>query len=68
MKDALNKLGIPVDGPQTEDLKLIALAPWCQVLITEERFERLNVQEAKDLGEAFTASLTAKILMRGGRK
>ena len=68
MKDALNKLGIPGDGPQMEDLKLIALAPWCQVLITEERFERLNVQEAKDLGEAFTASLTAKILMRGGRK
>ena len=68
MKEALHKLGIPSDGPQMEDLKLIALAPWCQVLITEERFERLNVQEAKDLGEAFTASLTAKILMRGGRK
>ena len=68
MKDALNKLGIPGDGPQMEDLKLIALAPWCQVLITEERFEKLTVQEAKDLGEAFTASLTAKILMRGGRK
>ena len=39
MKDALNKLGIPGDGPQMEDLKLIALAPWCQVLITEERLE-----------------------------
>ena len=68
MKEALNKLGIPSDGPQMEDLKLIALAPWCQVLITEERFEKLTVEEAKDLGEAFTASLTAKILMRGGRK
>ena len=68
MKEALNKLGIPSDGPQMEDLKLIALAPWCQVLITEERFEKLTVEEARDLGEAFTASLTAKILMRGGRK
>ena len=68
MKEALHKLGIPSDGPQMEDLKLIALAPWCQVLITEERFQKLTVQEAKDLGEAFTASLTAKILMRGGRK
>lgn len=68
MKEALNKLGIPSDGPQMEDLKLIALAPWCQVLITEERFQKITVQEAKDLGEAVTASLTAKILMRGGRK
>jgi DNA-binding transcriptional MerR regulator len=68
MREALNKLNIPSDGPPMEDLKLIALAPWCQVLLTDERFQKLTVQEARDLGDALTASLTAKILKRGGRR
>ena len=68
MKDALRKLNIPGDGPQMEDLKLIALAPWCQVLMTDERFQKLSVQEARDLGDALTASLTARIIKRGGRR
>ena len=68
MREALNKLNIPSDGPATEDLKLIALAPWCQVLLSDERFQKLTVQEARDLGDALTASLTAKILKRGGRR
>ena len=68
MREALNKLNIPSDGPAMEDLKLIALAPWCQVLLTDERFQKLTVQEARDLGDALTASLTAKILKRGGRR
>ena len=65
MREALSKLNISGDGPAIEDLKLIALAPWCKVLLTDERFLRLTVQEAKDLGNALTASLTAKILQRG---
>ena len=68
MREALNKLNIPSDGPPMEDLKLIALAPWCQVLLADERFQKLTVQEARDLGDALTASLTAKILKRGGRR
>ena len=68
MKDALRKLNIPGDGPKMEDLKLIALAPWCQILITDERFQELSVQEARDLGDALTASLTARIIKRGGRR
>ena len=51
-----------------EDLKLIALAPWCQILMTDERFQKLSVQEARDLGDALTASLTARIIKRGGRR
>ena len=50
-----------------EDLKLIALAPWCQIC-SEERLQKLTVQEARDLGDALTASLTEKILKRGGRR
>jgi len=68
MREALNKLNIPSDGPPVEDLKLIALAPWCQVLLADDRFQKLTVQEARDLGDALTASLTAKILNRGGRR
>ena len=68
MREALNKLSIPSEGPAMEDLKLIALAPWCQVLLTDERFQKLTVQEARDLGDALTASLTVKILKRGGRR
>ena len=68
MREALYKLNIPSDGPAMEDLKLIALAPWCQVLLTDDRFQKLTVQEARDLGDALTASLTAKILKRGGRR
>ena len=68
MREALNKLNIPSDGPPMEDLKLIALAPWCQVLLNDDRFQKLTVQEARDLGDALTASLTAKILKRGGRR
>ena len=68
MREALNKLNIPSEGPAMEDLKLIALAPWCQVLLTDERFQKLTVQEARDLGDALTASLTVKILKRGGRR
>ena len=47
MREALNKLNIPSDGPAMEDLKLIALAPWCQILLTEGRFQKLTVQEAR---------------------
>ena len=68
MKDALRRLDLPEDGPATEDFKLFALAPFCQVLITEERFQRLTVHEARELGEALTASLTAKILNKGGKR
>ena len=68
MREALNKLNISSDGPAMQDLKLIALAPWCQILLTDERFQKLTVQEARDLGDALTASLTAKILKRGGRR
>ena len=68
MKDALRRLDLPEDGPTTEDLKLFALAPFCQVLISEERFQRLSVQDARELGEALTASLTAKILNKGAKR
>ena len=68
MKEALRRFNLPDDGPATEDLKLIAIAPFCQVLITEERFQRLSVQEARELGDALTASLTAKILNKGGKR
>jgi len=68
MREALRRLNLPDDGPATQDLKLIAIAPFCQVLITEERFQRLSVQEARELGDALTASLTAKILNKGGKR
>jgi hypothetical protein len=57
MRDALRRLGLPEDGPAIEQLTLLAIAPWCQVLVESRRLTRLTIEEAEEIGRAVTASL-----------
>ena len=68
MRLALRKLGLPSDGPATEEIILLAIAPWFQVLMEKDRLKSLSLEEAEDLGKAVTASLTQNILKRGERR
>ena len=68
MKQALRKLGLSEDGPATEELTLLAIAPWFQILMEKRRMKSLTHEDAKDLGSAVTASLTQLILKRGEQK
>ena len=68
MRQAFRKLGLPEDGPATEELTLLAIAPWFQILMEKRRMKTLTPEDAKDLGSAVTASLTQLILKRGEQK
>lgn len=57
MRDALRRLGLPEEGPAIEQLTLLAIAPWCQVLVENSRLTRLTIEEAEEIGRAVTASL-----------
>jgi hypothetical protein len=57
MRDALRRLGLPEDGPAHEQLTLLAVAPWCQVLVESRRLSRLTIEEAEEIGRAVTAGL-----------
>ena len=57
MREALRRLGLPEDGPAVEQLTLLAVAPWCQVLVESRRLSRLTIEEAEEIGRAITASL-----------
>jgi DNA-binding transcriptional MerR regulator len=57
MAAALSKLGLPGHGPMTEELTLIAVAPWCQVLIEAGRLPKITVEEAEEIGRAITGSI-----------
>ena len=57
MRDALRRLGLPEDGPAVEQVTLLAVAPWCQVLVESRRLSRITIEEAEEIGRAITASL-----------
>ena len=59
MREALRRLGLPEDGPAVEQLTLLAVAPWCQVLVESRHLSRLTIEEAEEIGRAVTASLLA---------
>jgi hypothetical protein len=57
LREALRRLGLPEDGPAVEQLTLIAVAPWCQVLVESRRLQRVTIEEAEEIGRAVSASL-----------
>jgi hypothetical protein len=57
MRNALRRLGLPEDGPAVEQVTLLAVAPWCQVLVESRRLSRITIEEAEEIGRAVTASL-----------
>ena len=68
MQSALRKIGLPEDGPATEEITLIAITPWFQALLQKDRIRSLTLEEAEEIGKAVSASLTKLILKRGERK
>ena len=68
MKSALRKLGLPEDGPATEEITLLAVTPWFQALLQKDRLRTLTLEEAEEVGQAVSASLTQLILKRGARR
>jgi len=68
MKSALRKLGLPEDGPATEEITLLAITPWFQALLQRDRLRTLTLEEAEEVGQAVSASLTQLILKRGARR
>ena len=68
MKSALRKLGLPEDGPATEEITLLAVTPWFQALLQKDRLRKLTLEEAEEVGQAVSASLTQLILKRGERR
>ena len=68
MKSALRKLGLPEDGPATEEITLLTITPWFQALLQKNRLRTLTIEEAEEIGQAVSASLTQLILKRGERR
>ena len=68
IKSALRKLGLPEDGPATEEITLLAVTPWFQALLQKDRLRTLTLEEAEEVGQAVSASLTQLILKRGERR
>ena len=68
LKSAMTKLGLPQDQPATEDLTLMVIAPWCQVLLTKNKLNQLTLQDAEDIGRSVTLNLARLIANKGMTK
>lgn len=65
LRESMRRLGLPPDAPPAEQVTLIAIAPWCQLLIESGRLSRLTVDEAEEIGRAITASLLNPEIRKG---
>jgi hypothetical protein len=45
------RLGLPEEGLAVEQLTLLAVAPWCQILVESRRLSRLTIEEAVEIGQ-----------------
>ena len=68
MRSALRKIGLPEDGPATEDITLLAITPWFQALMQKDRLRTLTLEEADEIGKAVSATLIKLVLKRGERR
>jgi len=68
MRSALRKIGLPEDGPATEDITLLAITPWFQALMQKDRLRTLTLEEADEIGKAVSATLMKLVLQRGERR
>jgi hypothetical protein len=67
LRDALRRLGLPEDGPAVRQLTLLAVAPWCQILVESRQLSRLTIEEAEEIGRAVTASLLTTVTRKGSK-
>ena len=65
LRDVLRKLVLPEDQPAVQQVTLIAIATWCQLLIQSNRLPKLTVDEAEEIGRAVTASLLNPAIRKG---
>lgn len=65
LREALHRLGLPSDVPAVEQVTLIAIAPWCQILVEAGRLNTITVDEAEEIGRAVTASLLSPSVRKG---
>lgn len=64
LREAMDRLGLPPDKPPMEQVTLIAVAPWCQLIIETARLKTLTAEDAEVIGRAITASLLSPSLRK----
>jgi hypothetical protein len=47
--------------PLVEELTLIAVTPWCQVLVQSDRIGRITIDEAEAVGQSVTAGILSLV-------
>lgn len=64
---AMRRLTGRDDAPRSEQVTLIAVATWCQLLVETTRLRKLTVDEAEEMGRLVTAALLNPTIRRGGK-
>ena len=64
---AMRRLTGRDDAPQSEQVTLIAVATWCQVLVESTKLRKLTVDEAEEIGRLVTAALLNPTIRKGGK-
>ena len=67
LRNSLRRLGLDPDAPAVEHLTLIAIAPWCQLLVESDRLQHVTADEAEEVGRAVTARLLDPAIRKGGK-
>jgi hypothetical protein len=63
---AMQRLTGRNDGPRAEQVTLIAVTTWCQVLVESSKLRKLTVDEAEAVGRLVTAALLNPNIRKGG--
>jgi len=61
---AMKRLGLPPHALPVEQLTLVAIAPWCQVLFESARLQTLTMDEAEEIGRILAARLVTLITQK----
>ena len=62
MEKAFNEMTQLSGGkPLVEELTLIAVTPWCQVLVQSDRIGRITIDEAEAVGQSVTAGILSLV-------
>ena len=64
---AMRRLTGRDDAPRSEQVTLIAVATWCQVLVESTKLRKLTVDEAEEIGRLVVAALLNPTIRKGGK-
>ena len=65
LQRSLRMLGSRWDQPPATQVTRIQLTEWCELLLDTDRFRRLSLEEAEEIGQAVTAALSDPMLRKG---